>query len=139
MSGHSYTSSFVSELINGVHDLDTDEIKMALYTSISGVDSSITAYTTSNEVVGTGYTAGGMTMVVASGYPQSDGVGQSIRFEDVAWDSASFTTRCGLIYNASKANRSIMVLDFGGDRIAASATFAVRFPLSLDPLMRIHA
>jgi hypothetical protein len=136
---HTYTTSFVSELVNGVHDLDTDVLKMALFTDSATPGAATTAYSATNEVSGTGYTAGGATMTLSSGYPQTaeNGTGQVFRFEDVEWANSSLTARWGLIYNSSQSNRSIMVLDFGQNRISIASTFAVRFPLTQPPIIRV--
>lgn len=138
---HTYTASFLSELVNGVHDLDTDSLKMALYTDAVTLSSATTAYTTTGEASGTGYTAGGKAMTLASGYPQAGAVGNTydFRFGDVEWTSSSITARWALIYNSSKSNRSIMVLDFGRNRQSVSATLAVRFPLTVQPIIRLGA
>lgn len=141
MAGHTYTTSFVSELANGIHDLDTDSLKMALYTDSASPSAATTAYSATNEVSGTGYTAGGMAMTLSSGYPQTDsnGVGLLLRFEDVEWTSSSLTARYALIYNSSQSNRSVMVLDLGANRTSVGATLAIRFPLTQPPLIRINA
>jgi hypothetical protein len=138
---HTYTASFLVELVNGTHDLDTDVLKMALFSDAVTLAKTTTAYTTTGEVSGTGYTAGGVTMTLASGYPQAGTTDNTydFRFEDVEWTSASFTARQALIYNSSKSNRSILVLDFGRNRQAVSDTFAVRFPLTLPPIIRLGA
>jgi hypothetical protein len=138
---HTYTASFLVELVNGTHDLDTDVLKMALFTDAVTLSKTTTAYSTSGEASGTGYTAGGATMTLTSGYPQAGATDNTydFRFEDVEWTSATFTARQALIYNSSKSNRSILVLDFGRNRQAVSDTFAVRFPLTLPPIIRLGA
>jgi uncharacterized membrane-anchored protein len=122
---HSMASSFKREILLGEHDLETDEIKIALYTSEANLGPATTAYATSGEVVGAGYTAGGevMTGVTVS---LSDTTAY-VDFDDTVWSSASFTTRCALIYNASKSNKAIAVLDFGADK-TATTTFTVQMP-----------
>jgi hypothetical protein len=138
---HTYTASFVAELMDGVHDLDTDSLMMALFTDAVTLGSSTAAYAATGEASGTGYTAGGAAMVLASGYPVfgANGITRDFLFEDVEWPSSTFTARQALIYNLSKANRSIMVLDFGRNRASVSDTFAVRFPLTLPPIIRLGA
>lgn len=106
------TASFKKELLQGVHDFDTDTFKIALYTSASDISSSTTAYTSTNEVVGTGYTAGG-EVLTNLGVTLS-GTTAYTSWEDPSWPGATFTTAGALIYNASKANRSVLVLNFGG-------------------------
>ena len=119
------TTSFKAELYQGIHDLPTDTIKLALYTAEADLNEATTAYTTSNEISGTGYTAGGK--VVTGIAVSSSGFTAWVSFDNVVWDPASFTARCALLYNASKANRSIAVIDFGSDKTGAN-TFTVTMP-----------
>lgn len=121
-------TSFKVDLFGGVQDLDTDTIKMALYTSTATLDASTTAYTTSNEVSssGTNYTAGGNTL--ASPVITSSGTTAYVDFADTTWVNASFTARGALIYNASKSNKAIAVLDFGADKTATAGDFVVQMP-----------
>lgn len=119
-------NSFKTELLGGVHDLDTDTLKVALYSSAASIGPQTTAYTTTGEVVGSGYTAGGATLAGAT-IAISNGVAY-VDFTDVSWPSATFTARGALIYNSSKANRAIHVLSFGTDRTVANATFPITFP-----------
>lgn len=120
-------TSFKSELLGGTHDLDTDVIKIALYTSAATLGASTTAYTTSSEVAsGNGYTTGGNTLAGAT--ISSSGTTAFVDFSDSTWSSASFTARGALIYNSSKANRAIAVLDFGSDKTSTNGDFVVQFP-----------
>lgn len=119
------TTSFKAELYQAIHDLPTDTIKLALYTAEADLNEATTAYTTSNEISGTGYTAGGK--VVTGIAVSSSGFTAWVSFDNVVWDPASFTARCALLYNASKANRSIAVIDFGSDKTGAN-TFTVTMP-----------
>ena len=125
------TTSFKEELYKGIHDFTTDTIKLALYTSLADLNQATTAYTTSNEVTGTGYSAGGN--VVTGAAVSSSGVTAWVTFDNVLWVPAAFTARCGLLYNASKLNpvtgtgRSIAVLDFGADKTCTN-TFTVVMP-----------
>lgn len=122
----SMCSSFKQQLLLGEHDLDTDVIKIALYTSAATLDASTTAYTTSNEVVGTGYTAGGNTLSGAT--VSLTGTTAFVDFADTTWSNATITARGALIYNSSKANKAIAVLDFGGDKTSTAGDFTVVFP-----------
>ena len=120
-------TSFKSELLGGTHDLDTDVIKIALYTSSATLGASTTAYTTSNEVAsGNGYTTGGNTLAGAT--ISTSGTTAIVDFTDSTWSSASFTARGALIYNSSKSNRAIAVLDFGADKTSTNGDFVVQFP-----------
>lgn len=119
------TTSFKAELYQGVHNLLTDTLKIALYTALADLNENTTVYSTSNEVVGTGYTAGGKTLTgVTIG---TSGSIAYVNFSNLVWNPASFTTRCALIYNSSKANKSIAVLDFGSDKTATN-TFTITMP-----------
>lgn len=119
-------SSFKSELLAGTHDLDTDTIKIALYTSSATLGASTTAYSATNEVSGTGYVAGGNTLT--SPVISLDGTTGICDFADTTWSSSTITARGALIYNASKANRAIAVLDFGSDKTSTSGDFTVVMP-----------
>lgn len=121
------TTSFKKELYQAIHDFTTDTIKIALYTSLADLNEATTAYTTSNEATGTGYSAGGKVLTGVS--VESSGFTAWVNFNNVVWNPAAFTVRCALIYNASKANRSIAVLDFGADK-TCTATFTVTMPAS---------
>lgn len=136
-----YCQSFIDELTEGVHNLDTDVLKIALYTDSASLSpSTTTAYSATSEVSGTGYSSGGKTMALASGFPtQSASTGQkSYRFDDVTWTGASFTARGALIYNSSKSNRAIMILDFGGNRTVTASTFRVSNPTTVQPLIALR-
>lgn len=120
-------NSFKTELLGGTHDLDTDTIKIALYTSSATLDASTTAYTTSNEVTGSsGYTAGGNTLSGAA--ITLSGSTAIVDFSDTTWSTATITARGALIYNSSKSNKAIAVLDFGSDKSSTNGDFTVVFP-----------
>lgn len=119
------TTSFKKELYQGVHNLLTDTLKMALYTGNANLNADTTLYTTSNEVVGTGYTAGGQIMMGVT--VESFGYTAYVNFYNVTWNPGVFTARCALIYNASKGNKSIAVLDFGSDKVSTH-DFVVTMP-----------
>ena len=118
-------SSFKQESWLGIHDLDTDTLKIAIYTAAADLGPSTTVYTTSSEVTGAGYTAGGE--IITGAQVLLSGTTAYLTFNNPTWSGASFTCRCALIYNASKANRAIAVLDFGADK-TASGTFTVQLP-----------
>jgi hypothetical protein len=130
-------SSFKSELLGGTHDLDTDVIKMALYTSSATLSAATTVYTTSNEVVGTAYLAGGNTLT--SPVISLDGTTGICDFADSTWAAATITARGALIYNSSKADRAIAILDFGSDKISTAGDFTViqPAPAAATALIRI--
>ena len=119
-------TSFKAEILQGIHD-SADTYKMALYTSVATMGASTTAYSATNEVVGTGYTAGGVTL---SGFNvTTSGTTAILDFTtDPSWANASITARGALIYNSSKSNKAVYVLDFGSDITSTNGTFAVTLP-----------
>ena len=119
-------SSFKQQILLGEHDLDTDVIKIALYTSAATLSAATTVYSTSNEVTGTGYTAGGNTLAGAT--VSLSGTTAFADFSDTTWSAATITARGALIYNSSKSNKAIAVLDFGGDKTSTAGDFTVQFP-----------
>lgn len=126
------TTSFKKQLLEGAHDFRSggDTINIALYTSSASLDASTTAYTTSNEASGTGYSAGGQELTKVA--PTSSGTTAFIDFADETFSTATITARGALIYNTTPAhtytNPSIVVLDFGGDKTSTSGDFTVIFP-----------
>jgi hypothetical protein len=127
------TTSFKAELYEGVHNLLTDTLRIALYTANANLNEATTAYSTTDEVVGTGYVAGG---VVLTGVTiSSSGYTAYVNFNNVSF-GASVTARCALIYNASKANRAIAVLDFGSDKTSASFTITMPQNTATTALIR---
>ena len=120
------TTSFKAELYEGIHDLIDDTIKIALFNANADLTASTTVYSTNQEVTGTGYTAGGNTLTGAT--VRSSGTTAYVSFDNTSWSSASFTSRGALIYNSSKANRSVAVLKFGSYKIVANGTLTIEFP-----------
>ena len=117
------TTSFKKELYQGVHDLTTDILKIALYTASADLNEATTVYSSTNEVTGTGYVAGGIVLTGTT--VQSDGYTAFVNFSNAVFN-ASVTARCALIYNASQGNKSIAVLDFGSDK--TSSNFTITMP-----------
>jgi hypothetical protein len=126
-------TSFKVGILDGTFDFGTGTsqvFKIALYTSAATLDATTTAYTTSNEVSssGTGYTAGGNTLVVSQ-VPTSTGTTAFLDFADSVWSSATITARGALIYLANgTTNDAVCVLDFGGDKTSTNGNFTVIFP-----------
>jgi hypothetical protein len=118
------TTSFKSEVYQAVHNLLTNTIKIALYTASANLDEDTTVYSTLNEVVASGYTAGGAVMTGVT--LNTSGYTVYVNFANVSW-STSVTARCALIYNASQSNKSIAVLDFGADK-TSTGTFTIVMP-----------
>lgn len=117
-------TSFKAELYQGVHNLLTDNIYIALYTGNASLDYATTVYSSTNEVVATGYTAGGQKLLNPT--VNSSGYTAYVSFSNPSW-TAALTARCALIYNASKSNKAIAVLDFGSDK-TSTTTFSITLP-----------
>jgi hypothetical protein len=119
------TTSFKAELYQGIHDLTTDVIKIALYTANANLNEDTTVYSSTDEVANTGtYSAGGAQLtpitVSTSGYTAYVG------FPNISW-TGSITARCALIYNFTQGNKAIAVLDFGSDKTSV-VTFTITMP-----------
>ena len=119
------TTSFKAQLYQGIHDLTTDVIKIALYTANANLNEDTTVYSSTDEIANTGtYVAGGAQLtpitVASSGYTAYVG------FPNISWTGA-ITARCALIYNVTQGNKSIAVLDFGSDKTSA-VTFTITMP-----------
>ena len=119
-------NSFKKEILEGVHEA-ADVYKIALYTSAATLNKSTTAYSATNEVAGTGYTAGGATL---SGYTTAlDTDTAYIDWTvDPTWSTATITARGALIYNSTQANKAVATYDFGSDITSTAGTFTVTLP-----------
>ena len=105
--------------------LSTGTLKMALYTADADLGAGTLTYTTANEVVGTGYTAGGNVLTGVT--VLTSGTTAYLDFDNVVWNPAGFTARGALIYNTSLGNLAVAVLDFGADK-TTTTTFTVQTP-----------
>lgn len=122
-------TSFKQELLTGTHDFTNgtgDTFKIALFTSSATLGASTTAYSTSNEVSGTGYTVGGNTLTNVT--PSTSGTTAFTDFADTTWGSATITARGALIYNSTESNKAVVVLDFGSDKTSTNGDFTIQFP-----------
>ena len=131
------TTSFKVELPQGVHNFgptSPDTFKVALYTAAANLDATTAVYNpaAAGQVTGAGYTAGGNTLVInvtpvaannSSGIPTS-----YWSFSNTSWTNATFTARGALIYNVTKGDKSVAVLDFGSDKTVNNDTFQIIFP-----------
>jgi hypothetical protein len=129
------TTSFKKELYHGIHDLSTDTIKIALYTAAADLNAATTVYSSANEVVASGYTAGGQVMTGVA--ISSDGYTAYVNWANVSWSTA-VTARCALMYNVSKGNKSVAVLDFGSDKTSAT-TFLITMPANTSTAALIRS
>ena len=120
-------TQFKRDVMLGLHDLDTDTIKIALYTSSATLDATTATYSATNEIAnGNGYTTGGVTLANASVIVNS--TSGCFDSDNPEWTSATFTARGALIYNDTESDLAIAVLDFGGDFAVAGGTFRIVFP-----------
>jgi hypothetical protein len=120
------TTSFKAELYQGIHDLTTDQIKIALYTANVNLNEATTVYSSNNESSGGNYVAGGLILTPIT--VNSSGYTAYVGFPNASWTGA-IIARCALIYNVTKGNKSIAVLDFGSDKISvAGGTFLITMP-----------
>jgi hypothetical protein len=127
----SLTNSFKSEMLKGVHDLETDVLKLALYTGSATLTPQTTVYSITDEVVAAGYTAGGailtgVTIVTQTDVPNTQPAVVYVNFNNVVF-TAALTARGALIYNSSKSDKSVAVISFGADK-TSTATFTVQMP-----------
>ena len=125
------TNSFKQEMLQAGQNLATDTLYMALYTAFSDIDQLTTVYTTDNEIIGTGYTAGGVVMTGVTINTQTTGPNAGtvyVDFADVSWPGADFIARGALIYNVTQANKSVAVLDFGSDKTFNAVSNTVTMP-----------
>ena len=132
------TTSFKQQILQAQQDLSTDTLKLALYTGLATLGPSTAIYTTSYEVVGTGYTAGGNVLTGVTISTSANGI-VYVDFNNSVWNPAAFTCRGALIYNASKGNKSVAVLDFGADK-TCQTSFTVQMPenTSTSALLRFN-
>jgi len=118
-------NSYKQEILQGLHEA-ADTYKIALFTSAATLSKATTAYSATNEVTGTGYTAGGATL--ASFAVSIDTDTAILDFADATWATSTITARGALIYNSSQSNKAVAVLDFGSDITSTAATFTVTMP-----------
>ena len=124
-------TSFKVGILGGSFNFNTGTtqvFKIALFTSSATLSAATTAYSTSNEVVGTGYSAGGNTLAVSQ-IPTSTGTTAFLDFSDTTWTTATITARGALIYLFNgTTNPAVAVLDFGGDKTSTAGSFTIQFP-----------
>tara|TARA_R100000951_G_scaffold115517_1_gene123858 strand:+ start:233 stop:661 length:429 start_codon:yes stop_codon:yes gene_type:complete len=122
-------TSFKKALLDGEMDFSSDTsqtYKIALYTSSATLGAATTAYATTNEVSGTGYTAGGATLTVVA--PTTSGTTAFLDFNNVTFSTATITARGALIYQSGGSNPAVAVLDFGSDKASTAGDFTIQFP-----------
>ena len=129
------TTSFKVELFEGIHNFGPttpNTFNIALYTAAATIGAATTVYTTSGEVIGAGYTAGGKPLVITtsptSGLNNLSIPTAFVGFATIAWPTSTFTARGALIYNVTQGNRAVAVIDFGADKTVSNDTFQIIFP-----------
>ena len=137
-TGNYVCTSFKTELLNGTHDFPNDTWKIALYDSDATLTAATTAYSSDDEVSGTGYSAGGGTLTVNT--PTSSGTTAYVDFDDYTFSSVTLTARGALIYNSSKSNKAAVVLDFGRNITKTAEDLVITFPTAdaTNALIRIQ-
>jgi hypothetical protein len=123
-------TSFKQALLDGEMDFSSDTaqtFKIALYTSSATLNATTTAYSATNEVSGTGYSAGGNTLTISTN-PTTSGTTAFLDFADTTWSTATITARGALIYKSGGGDPAVAVLDFGGDKTSTSGDFQIQFP-----------
>ena len=125
-------NSFKSEVLQEGHNLRTDTLKIALYTSAASLSAGTAAYTSTNEVASSGsYAKGGGTLAGATislGGTSASGGTAIVDFTDKSFTSTTFSVRGALIYNSSNSNKAVAVLNFGSDKVSTNGTFTISFP-----------
>ena len=128
-SGNYMCTSFKKELLEGLHDFNAsggNTFKLALYTSSATLNAATTAYATTNEISGTGYSAGGGPLTNVD--PTTSSTTAFCDFNDLTFSTATITARGALIYNSTNGNRAVVVLDFGADKTSTAGDFTIIFP-----------
>jgi hypothetical protein len=138
--GQTLTTSFKVQILDGIHNFGVgvirattaaDTFKIALYSTLATLNSTTTVYTTQDEVTGTGYVAGGNTLVISQAPTSTDTETVAwLNFENSSWANATFSADGALIYNSTQGNKAVAVLNFGSTKTTTNQTFTVTFPAS---------
>jgi hypothetical protein len=138
--GQTLATSFKVEILDGIHNFGVgvirattaaDTFKIALYNTLATLNSTTTVYTTQDEVTGTGYVAGGNTLVISQAPTSTNTETVAwLNFENSSWANATFSADGALIYNSTQGNKAVAVLNFGGTKTTTNQTFTVTFPAS---------
>jgi len=122
-------TSFKKELLEGTHNFKNSggsTFKLALFTSSATLGAATTAYATTNEATGSGYSAGGANLTRVD--PSSSGTTALTDFADLTFSTATITANGALIYNSSASDKAVIVLAFGGDKTSTAGDFTIQFP-----------
>ena len=129
------TTSFKQQMLQAQQNLTSDTLYIALYTAFATLGPTTTAYSTDNEITGTGYTAGGQTLTGVSINTATDGT-VYVNFDNVTWSGSQLTARGALIYNVTQSNASVAVLDFGADKTMTNFTVTMPANTATTALIR---
>ena len=123
------TNSFKQQMLDAIHDINTDTFKLALYTSSASMGSATTAYSVTNECSGANYVAGGVTL--SGGTVWTDGTTVGIDFTDAVFTNITVSDIRGfLIYNSSKSDKSVAAFDFGSAASVTTSNYTLVFPVA---------
>ncbi len=128
-TGSSLCTSFKQEILVGTHNFTASSgntFKLALYTNSASLTAATTAFTSSGEASGTGYTSGGANLTAVT--PTTSGTTAFCDFADLTFASSTITARGAMIYNSSASNKSVAILDFGADKSSSAGDFTISFP-----------
>jgi hypothetical protein len=138
--GQTLATSFKVEILDGIHNFGVgvirattaaDTFKIALYSTLATLNSTTTVYTTQDEVTGTGYVAGGNTLVISQAPTSTNTETVAwLNFENSSWPNSTFSADGALIYNSTQGNKAVAILNFGSTKTTANQTFTVTFPAS---------
>ena len=138
--GQTLATSFKVEILDGIHNFGVgvirtttaaDTFKIALYSTLATLNSTTTVYTTQDEVTGTGYVAGGNTLVISQAPTSTNTETVAwLNFENSSWANATFSADGALIYNSTQGNKAVAILNFGSTKTTTNQTFTVTFPAS---------
>jgi len=133
-------TSFKVEILDGIHNFGVgvirastaaDTFKIALYSTLATLNAATTVYTTQDEVTGTGYVAGGNTLVISQAPTSTSAETVAwLNFQNSSWANATFSADGALIYNSTQGNKAVAVLNFGSTKTTTNQTFTVTFPAS---------
>ena len=142
INGNTICNSFKQQLLEGKHDFSSHTFKLALYSSSASLSAATTDYTTTGEVTGTGYSAGGAALTVTA--PTLSGSVALVDFSDLTFSTVTLTARGALVYNTTTdggvgTTDAIFILDFGLDRVATAEDFTITFPTAdaVNAIIRI--
>ena len=128
-TGNFLCTSFKKELMTGTHNFTAttgNTFNIALYDNSASFTAATTAYTTSNEISGTNYSAKGQALNPVT--PTTSGTTALVDFADEVFSSVTLSAVGAVIYNDTNSDKLVVVLDFGGTKTATNGDFTIQFP-----------